>query len=190
MAERADVEVHPLTPERWGDLVELFGPRGAIAGCWCMFWRVPGSKVTVANGESNKSGLRALVDDGRPTGLLAYRDGEVAGWCAVAPRADYGRLQRSRKLRPVDDLPVWSIPCFYIHRSHRRSGVAAALLDAAVEHARANGAVAVEGYPLDPEGGRAPTSSAYVGVLPMFEAAGFEEIARREGRPIVRRTLG
>ncbi|HEX8580759.1 MAG TPA: GNAT family N-acetyltransferase [Acidimicrobiales bacterium] len=184
-----DVEVHPLTPERWADLEELFGPRGAVAGCWCMFWRAPSAQITVANGETNRAALRALVDEGRSTGLLAYRNGQVAGWCSVAPRADYGRLQRSKKLGPVDDVPVWSIPCFYIHRSHRRSGVAAALLGAAVEHARANGAVAVEGYPVDPQGGRAPTSSAYVGVLPMFEAAGFREIARRDDRPIVRRTL-
>lgn len=184
-----DVRVHPLTPQRWSDLEELFGPRGAVSGCWCMFWRVPSAQITVANGEANRAALRALVDDGRPTGLLAYRDGRVAGWCSVAPREDYGRLQRSRKLGPVDDVPVWSIPCFFVHRSHRRAGVAAALLDAAVEHARANGALAVEAYPLDPGEGRAPTSSAYVGVLPMFLAAGFAEIARRDGRPIVRRDL-
>ena len=188
MAE-ADVEVRPLTPERFADLEELFGPKGAMAGCWCMFWRVPGGQITVANSDANRAALRALVDEGRPTGLLAYRDGRVAGWCAVAPRAEHARLQRSRKLAPVDDAPVWSITCFYIHRDHRRSGVAAALLDAAVEHARANGAPAVEGYPVDPGEGRAPPASAYTGVVGMFERAGFTEIARRGGRPVLRRTL-
>lgn len=154
-----------------------------------MFWRVPGRQVTVAAGDENRAALRALVDDGRPTGLLAYRGGEVAGWCSVAPRPDYGRLARSTKLGPVDDVPVWSVVCFYVHRAHRRSGLAARLLDAAVANAAANGAVAVEGYPLDPGEGRAATSSAYVGVLSMFTDAGFTEVARRGGRPIVRRTL-
>lgn len=189
MAGVPEVDVHPLTPDRWPDLEALFGPRGAVAGCWCMFWRVPSSRITVEHGDENRAALRALVDAGRPTGLLAYVGGEAAGWCSVAPRSDYGRLERSRKLRPVDDVPVWSVPCFYIGRRHRRSGVAAALLEAAVDHARANGAVAVEGYPLDPAGGRAATGSAYVGVVSMFEAAGFHEVARREGRPVYRRAL-
>jgi hypothetical protein len=64
--------------------------------------------------------------------------------------------------------------------------VAAALLGAAVHHAAAHGAGEVEGYPLDT---RQPTADAslYTGTLPQFIAAGFQEIARRGGRPIVRR---
>ena len=26
-----------LTPALWPDLERLFGPRGAVGGCWCMF---------------------------------------------------------------------------------------------------------------------------------------------------------
>jgi hypothetical protein len=36
-----DLAFHPLTPERWHDLEQLFGTRGACGGCWCMWWRVP-----------------------------------------------------------------------------------------------------------------------------------------------------
>jgi GNAT superfamily N-acetyltransferase len=130
-----------------------------------------------------------LVDGDRPPGLLAYLDGEPVGWCSLGRRDEFSRLNRSPKLKAVDDLPVWSIVCVYIDRRQRRSGVARALLDAAVEHARAAGARLVEGYPIDPAGGRVHTGSAWTGLLPMFSDAGFEEVERRAGRPIVRRAL-
>ena len=38
MAARAasspNLEFYPLTPDRWPDLEALFGPRGAVGGCW------------------------------------------------------------------------------------------------------------------------------------------------------------
>jgi GNAT superfamily N-acetyltransferase len=120
---------------------------------------------------------------------LAYVDGEPAGWVAVAPREEYPRLDRSPKLRRVDDQPVWSITCFTIGRRQRRQGVAAALLDAAVDFARQRGAEVVEAYPIDTAGEKRSSADLYTGTLAMFERAGFEEVARRSGRPIVRRAL-
>src|SRR4029450_12645591 len=78
----------------------------------------------------------AVVGAAPPPGLLAYRDGEPVGWCAVAPRGAYRRILNSRVLRPVDEDPgVWSIVCFYVIRAERRGGLAAALLEAAVDFA-------------------------------------------------------
>ena len=113
------------------------------------------------------------------------------GWCSVAPGEHFAarRSNRSPVFRPVDDTPVWCIVCFYIAAPHRGTGVAAALLAAAVGYDRERGARVLEGYPLDPGDGRASNASAYPGVIGMFRAAGFEEVARRRGRPIVRRTL-
>jgi GNAT superfamily N-acetyltransferase len=130
-----------------------------------------------------------VVDTGPPPGLLAYHDGKPVGWVAVAPRAEYPRLNRSPKLKPVDDLPVWSVTCFYIDRRYRGTGVAGTLLAAAIEHARAHGATSIEGYPVDPGDGRVSNASAFTGVLDMFRAAGFSEIARRGGRPTLRRRI-
>ena len=183
-----ELEVHPLTPERWDDLEALFGSRGANSGCWCMWWRVTAAEFTRDAGETLRRGLQAIVDEGRVPGLLAYADGRPVGWCSVAPRDEYGRLQRSPKLGPVDTTPVWAIVCFFIHRTARGHGVASALLDAAVDFAFASGAVAVEGYPIDPATrAKVDNASAYTGVLGMFEDAGFVEVARRGGRPVVRR---
>ncbi len=178
----------PLTPERWDDLEELFGPRGAVGGCWCWYWRLPGAEWQARCGEGTRALLRERVEAGPPPGLLAYRDGAPVGWCAVAPRSELQRLQRSPRLGPVDGVPVWAVSCFYIHRRHRRQGVARALLLAAVAHARAAGAPGLEGYPLDDgDGRRISNGAAYTGTLSLFRSAGFQEVARRGPRPIVRR---
>jgi len=185
---RSDVKVFPLTPARWDDLVELFGPNGACAGCWCMWWRLTQTQFNRDAGAANRKALKEIVDEGRVPGLLAYLDGKPVGWCSVAPREEYGRVVRSRTLRSVDDQPVWSIVCFYIDRAHRKRGVAKALIESAVNYASKRGAKIVEGYPLDPDAASVTSSSAYVGTLPMFREAGFDEVARRsKGRPIMRR---
>ena len=182
--------IHPVTPERWDDLVALFGERGAYGGCWCTWWRQTQAEFNRNAGAANRALLQSIVESGRVPGLLAYRDGRPVGWCSLAPREEFGRLQRSPVLGPVDDRPVWSIVCFYIDRAHRGQGVAAALLRAAVRYAAEHGAQIVEGYPVDPRGSQPNNAAVYTGVVTMFEQAGFEEVARRsEKRPIMRRVV-
>jgi GNAT superfamily N-acetyltransferase len=183
------LEVHPVTPDRWDDLADLAGERGFTSGCWCMWWRVTSKEFDERHGAGLRRDLHQLVAAGPEPGLLAYVDGVPAGWVAVAPRDEYPRLDRSPKLRRLDDRPVWSITCFTIDRRHRRRGVAAALLDAAVDFARQRGAEVVEAYPIDTAARKRSSADLYTGTLAMFQRAGFEEVARRGGRPIVRRTL-
>jgi GNAT superfamily N-acetyltransferase len=192
MSSSARIEVHPLTHDRWRDLVELFGERGANAGCWCMYFRQTSAEYghsRTERGPRNRSLFRGLVREGREPGLLAYLDGRPVGWVSVAPRSEFGRIERSRQVEPIDDKPVWSVVCFYMHRSHRGKGVGSALLEAAVDHARRRGARIVEGYPLDPRGWRIDNPMAYPGLRSMFERAGFREVARRGHRRIMRRTV-
>lgn len=187
------LEVCPVTPDRWDDLVDLFGfDRGGYSGCWCMWWRQTAKEYDRDHGAPNREAMRGLVGEGREPGLLAYRDGRPVGWVSVAPRDEFGRLDRSRVLGRVDEEEVWSIVCFYIDRSHRRSGVGRALLDSAVRLARERGARWLEAYPVDLEATTAEKASAelFTGSLGMFEDAGFEEVARRSpSRPIVRRRV-
>jgi len=128
--------VKPLTLERWPALEGLFGLAGASNGCWCMYWRI-GPRYRDRPRADNRDDLKQLAAADQAPGLLAF-DGDLAvGWCELAPRADLAWLGHSRFLGPVDDLPVWSLPCFYVRRTHRGRGVMDALIEAAVAAAAA-----------------------------------------------------
>ena len=182
----AALEIHPVTPERWGDMVELFerrGPRGGhrntpAYGCWCMYWR----DRSLPHGTPKKRAMGALVRAGREPGMLAYDDGEPVGWISVAPRDEFDALLRSPQYRPRDeDEGVWSIVCLTIDRYARRRGVAGALVEAALTHAFAHGASAVEAYPhvSDPVD--------YMGSIPLYEDAGFMRARSANKRAVFRR---
>ena len=169
-----DLDIRPLTSENFADLNALFeerGPRGGLPTynwCWCMYFRARGRTWSNSSPDANRDELRKLAEDGEhdgaiAPGLVAYRGGSAAGWVSLAPREDYERLAFSTMLRPIDDRPVWSIVCFVVGRHHRRQGVAAALLEAAIEYARAHGARTLEGYPLHESRGKVASSAAYVG---------------------------
>ena len=176
----------PLTAGRWRDFEKLFGERGACAGCWCMWWRLPRAQWTRQKGDGNKMAIRKIVKAGEIPGLLAYADGQPVGWCAIAPRQIYPRLATSRVLKPVDDQPVWSVTCFFVARPFRLRGVTVALLKAAVEFAWKKGAKIIEGYPTEPKKEQ-PDVFVYTGLASAFRKAGFVEVARRsETRPIMR----
>ncbi len=177
--ERAavELEVHPVTPDRWDDLVTLFGPSGAYSGCWCMWWRITRREFDSNGNEGNKRGLRNLVDRDVPPGLLGYVDEEPAIWCSIEPREAYPALERSRTLKRVDDKPVWSIVCFFVGKPYRGRGMMLPMLRAAMDYAAERGALIVEGYPIEIEG-RLTGSDGFTGVASVYRAAGFEEVAR------------
>jgi GNAT superfamily N-acetyltransferase len=168
------IEVVPATPDRWDDVVTVMGDTDV--GCWC---QAPRGRVASGRGAPPGVRRRALRDqlaEAPPPGMLAYVDGEVAGWCGFGPRPLLPRLARSRTIPAIDDHAVWSVLCFKVRVGFRRRGVAAALLDGVVDYARRSGAPGLEAYPIDPEGGRVDVSFGYVGVTPMFETAGFRRV--------------
>jgi GNAT superfamily N-acetyltransferase len=169
------IEVVPATADRWADVVTLLGGNGDL-GCRCQAPRGRAVGYGKTKPGARREALRAQLDEEPPAGMLAYVDGEVAGWCGFGPRPSLPRLEHSRTIPKVDDLPVWSILCFNIRVGYRRRGVAAALLAGVVDYARRSGAPGVEAYPIDPEGGRVNVDFGYVGVTPMFEKAGFRRV--------------
>ena len=186
----ARVLVRPLTSERWDDFAALFGERGACGGCWCMLWRLPRRTFEAQKGAGNRDAMRALVDGGEQPGLLAYRGTEPVGWVSVGPRAEFGGLERSRLLRPIDATPVWSVTCLFVARPHRRTGVSVALLESACAHVRRRRGRVVEGYPQEPRRGAIADVFAWTGIASAFLAAGFREVARPSPtRPVMRREL-
>ena len=184
MKRHADLP--PRHARRWPDLEQLFGQRGACGGCWCMSWRRKTADFRKNKGPGNKRALKQLVNrDARP-GVIAYDGDKPVGWCSIAPREEYVRLQGSRVLGAVDDRPVWSVSCLFVDKAYRRRGLSVQLLKAAVAFARERGAAIVEGYPVVPYDKNMPPPFAWTGTLTAFERAGFTEAARRsKARPIM-----
>lgn len=183
----ATLALHPLTPERWNDLVDLFGPeRGANSGCWCMWWRMKRADWKAAAREEKRDRFRAIVDVGPPPGVLAYAGDKAVGWCAVGPRETLPRMTSSRVAAPFDGIEgVWAVNCFYVRSGYRGQGLMQVLLDGAVAFARKQGAKIVEACPIETER-KLTWGEGYVGVAPVFRAAGFTEVARRSPtRPLM-----
>lgn len=185
--------IHPLTPASWPDLEAIFQARGCSVarGCWCMYYRRSGDRGPLPAGTTqaaaNKAELKALVDAGRMTGLVGYRDGVPVGWLSIGPREDFAKLRRSPVMKAVDDQPVWSVVCFVVPAEYRGQGVARALLDGAIDYAKARGIALLEAYPVDRPERSADDESMWFGAKSMYDAAGFEEVARRKPhRPVVR----
>src|SRR3954468_24423729 len=137
------IEVLPAVG-RFDDFALVAGvQKPGAGGCWCMSYR----DSRLNNLERPLYMADECSREPGP-GVLAYVDGEVAGWCSVAPRSSYRRLMNSRTIPFVDDRDAWSIVCFVVRPRFRRQGLMHELLAGAVEHAAASGAQVVEGYPV------------------------------------------
>lgn len=151
-----------------------------------MWPRLDRSQYEMQKGVRNKRAMKKLVDSGRTPGLIAYQDGRPIAWCSVAPREEFLRLERSRILKPVDEQPVWSVGCLFVAKEHRRGGLSAKLLKAAIDFVRERGGRIVEGYPVERKKKQAD-AFVWTGLASAFVKAGFEEVERRsETRPIMR----
>ena len=174
------MDVVPASAERFDDVVRVLG--GDRAACLCQYWRMSSAEYSRATQERRLDSLRSQLGETPPGGMLAYIDGEPAGWLGFSVRDRVQRLVRSRTIPKVDDLAVWSIFCFTVRVGYRRRGIARALLDGLIEYAREQGAPALEAYPVDTAGARIHGTAAYVGVASMFEAAGFRRVLKTDAR--------
>ncbi|HUP17639.1 MAG TPA: GNAT family N-acetyltransferase [Acidimicrobiia bacterium] len=148
-----------------------------------MYWRL-GSEYRRRQPDDNRDAFHRVVKDGPPPGLLAFDNDSAVGWCQLTPREALPWLDQAWRLKRVDNLPVWSISCFYIRTGYRKKGVTAALIAAALEAAEEAGASALEAYPLDAQ---LTPSTSHTGYVSTFERAGFVTVARHvPSRPIMR----
>ena len=171
------IVVLPATRTRFGDVAIMLGPKNPESSvCWCLSHRLDWKTNRALVGPARGEYVRKLCGRKVAPGVLAYDGAEVAGWAAVAPRAELP-FARSTKIPHVDDLPVWSAWCIRVRFGYRGRGISHVLLDGAVAYARAQGAPAIEGYPVDNEGKRVDLTMAYVGTRKLFEDAGFTKAA-------------
>jgi len=167
------IEVRPATV--FADVAAMVGPKRPDANvCWCLSYRVRSAENRELRGTARADRVKQLVRQSPPPGVLAYDGDEVVGWAAVHPRAATS-FATNRRIPHVDDLDVWSVWCIRVRPGHRGEGISHALLDGAVEFARANGAPAVEGYPVDNATEKVDLTMAYVGTRKLFQKAGFRK---------------
>jgi GNAT superfamily N-acetyltransferase len=168
------IEVRPATV--FEDVETMVGPKRPDANvCWCLSYRIASKENLSLRGAARAKKVAAIMKHG-PIGVLAYEGDEVVGWAAVARRADTS-FARNNRIPHVDDLDVWSVWCIRVRPGHRRKGISHPLLAGAVEFARAQGAPAIEGYPVDNRGKKVDLTMAYVGTRALFEKAGFRKAA-------------
>jgi GNAT superfamily N-acetyltransferase len=180
----ANITIEPATANRFDDAQHALSGGGDGHGCQCQWWMMPNSQWQSTTIEQRADMLRDEMSAQPAPALIAYVDGEAAGWVRVGPRTRQVRLARTRNFaanseEPWDDESVWAVSCFVVRKEHRNQGLNARLLAAAVDFARAGGARVVEAYPFDPNAGKKiPVNDLYHGVLSTFHDAGFREVAR------------
>jgi GNAT superfamily N-acetyltransferase len=187
--------IHPLTPDRWDDLVDLFETDSITRMCWCMHTRLSGGELKAFGPADRKKLFQSLVRQGQAPGLLAYKGEEAVGWIAVAPRDMTPDWNRGRKASAAEqeadstDAGCWGASCFFVRAGHRKQGMTQALLAAAIAHAKTSGAKRLEACPMSDEDRRSAVGMC-VGPKRIFERAGFETvIERKAGRPLMRLAL-
>ncbi len=184
VADMAQITIEPVTADRFQDAEHALSGGGDGLSCQCQWWILSSTQWEKTTRDDREQMLHDEVKAGLPPALVAYVDGEPAGWVRVGPRTNQPRLARTKRFgphsaEPWDDPDVWAVSCFVVRREHRGTGLNAHLLAAAIDYARDSGARVVEAYPLDPAVGRKKsTNDLYHGVLSTFVKAGFREIAR------------
>jgi GNAT superfamily N-acetyltransferase len=192
-----EITVVPANEVSWADLQMVFGTRGEASRCQCQRYKLkPREAFAKFPVEERADRLRQQTDAGHPgaehtSGLVAFLDGEPAGWCAVEPRTAYAGLVRNNRVPWADraedktDDSVWAVTCVLARAGHRRRGIGRARVRAAVDFARARGARALEGYPMTTT--NAIAEELHVGTVGIFTAAGFAEVVRPTPRRAVLR---
>jgi GNAT superfamily N-acetyltransferase len=182
------ISVVPAHDASWEDLEAIFGTRGASAGCYCQRYKLARGEAFKHFPASERAArLREQTRAG--AGLVAYLDGDPAGWCAVEPRPHFTGLVRVARVpwegRDEDkaDASVWAVTCLLTRKGFRKRGISRALAAAAVEHARSHGACTLEAYPMTTT--NALLEELHPGLVDVYAAAGFTEVSR----PSVRRAV-
>lgn len=192
------VRIVPANEASWDDLRAIFGTADYPARCQCQRFKVHGWIWRDSTQPQRSAMLREQTACGDPnaaatSGLVAYVDGQPAGWVAVEPRTAYPKLRTSRvpwsgRHEDKDHDGVWAVTCFAVRKGYRGRGLTYHLARATIGFARERGASAIEAYPMITQPGREIAwGEVHVGARQVFEHAGFEEVSHPTVRRVVMR---
>jgi GNAT superfamily N-acetyltransferase len=198
----AGIRIEPLAPARCGDYLAFFdherGPAFADnprwSTCYCHYHEVaPAIDWETLDGPANRKAMRARIETAEMEGFLAYDGANVVGWLNAQPRHKlphaFARMGVSPPPIDVPDQAAALIVCFVVAHTHRRRGVARALLHGALAHLAARGIALVDAFPYAATAAREGDAPHYHGPLALYESAGFTPIGTDADRVVVRKVL-
>ena len=178
------IEIYPADTERMSDIRQIFGTWGDPFWCKCQYFI---DEKWNQGAEANDQALQKQVRTQEiPAGLVAYADGEPAGWVQVGPSTRYPRF-KPRSHHAAHS--TWALTCFVVREGNRKRGVARQLLRAAIEHARDSGAQILRARPTDTAINAKNSAGLFTGVLSSFQAEGFEIVNRNRSMTLVQLQL-
>ena len=190
-----DFRFEPATAGRRGDFEMLFGPRGAFYDCWCVAMHLPHALRAKMPPEERKAHIHERITAGPPPGIPACAGGEPVAWVQVGPCRDVPQFNSPRTVsRPLDEADeqnpsIWAVSFFFPAPRLRGKGLSHRLLGGAVDRARRQGARLIDACPID-HVKQSKSVTLCIGPTAIFDAAGFETVARRkDGRPLMRLDL-
>jgi GNAT superfamily N-acetyltransferase len=201
-ATGASFRVESAGASHLAELCALFERAGSA--CHCEWWHFQGDKNAwldrlahrpLENREALARRLRESAEPHHPHGMIALEDsGKAIGWMKLTPCGRVHKLYDQRLYRGLpcfgaggDRSKVLSIGCFLVDEAYRRRGVASALLRAAIGHARALGARAIEAFPR--AGSDLRDEEVWTGPEALFLGHGFEIAPDAKSYPVWRKRL-
>jgi GNAT superfamily N-acetyltransferase len=166
------LEFVPIAPGSAEDVgrffdVDAFPDNPWWGACYCMFFP-RGGRQNENWGEEpwqdNRSDQMARIRSGKTTGMLAYADGKLVGWCNATARSELPSLATG------DDAGVASVVCFVVSPPYRGHGVATGLLDGVVRTFQERDFERLEAYPVKDASDH---RKAFHGTVDLFSSAGF-----------------
>ncbi len=170
----ASLRIEPLGPDNASSFLRLHDDRNGAGWCRCAAWWVPSWDGWGERTAAENLAVRcSLHEQGRHDGLLAFGEADdPVGWAQVGRRDRLPKLVEQLEL--AADPDVWAVTCFLVAPTHRRRGVAARLLGAAIEVAKRQVRRASRGIPGSDTCSRTTTPGP--GRERLFASAGFDRV--------------
>lgn len=189
--------IKPLMPDLTSDYLDFFDNRAfsdnnPCGPCYCTGPSMDASteqQMVREFGNDVKGTIRRyavkLLAEEKIHGYLAF-DGDVSiGWCNAGDMDSYiSWIPESARQNACGK--TMSIVCFAIAPEYRGMGIAGALLERVCADAKAEGFAAVEGYTKVQKD---RVYYDYNGPLRLYEKSGFVEVAKHDGRIVMRKEL-
>ena len=194
-----NITIRPLTPELSADYFDFFENRAFTDDspyrCYCQMYQITKAqaKAAIENAAGRDPGCVSRevaewqIDSGILRGYLAFMDGVSIGWCNANDKANFPieSCTGARFHAPAEKREI-AVVCFEIAPEFRGKGIASALLRQVVADAKAEGYIAVEGFPVV-RGERYEWDSA--GPIRLYERVGFHKVAEQDGCWVMRKEL-